>query len=56
MQDIKRERWVLTDEGKSYAVAGSPELQVFLAVPEEGIAPDELQVTINVFILALRVM
>ncbi|CAN6476934.1 unnamed protein product [Victoria cruziana] len=25
-QDIKKEKWVLTDEGKSYIVAGSPEV------------------------------
>ncbi|KAI8554277.1 hypothetical protein RHMOL_Rhmol05G0085600 [Rhododendron molle] len=42
-QDIKRERWVLTEEGKTYAAAGSPEVQVFLAVPPEGISLDELQ-------------
>ncbi|KAE9448574.1 hypothetical protein C3L33_19521, partial [Rhododendron williamsianum] len=42
-QDIKRERWVLTEEGKTYATAGSPEVQVFLAVPPEGISLDELQ-------------
>ncbi|KAH9607163.1 hypothetical protein KSS87_005088 [Heliosperma pusillum] len=42
-QDIKRESWILTDEGKSYAVAGSPEMQFFLAIPIDGIAPDELQ-------------
>lgn len=44
VQDIKRERWVLTVEGKTYAAAGSPEVQVFLAVPPEGISLDELQV------------
>ncbi|KAJ9704798.1 hypothetical protein PVL29_003037 [Vitis rotundifolia] len=42
-QDIKRERWVLTDEGKLYAAAGSPEVQLFLAVPPEGISREELQ-------------
>ncbi|KAL9246797.1 hypothetical protein vseg_020289 [Gypsophila vaccaria] len=42
-QDIKRESWVLTDEGKNYAVAGSPEMQFFLAIPPDGIPPDELQ-------------
>lgn len=45
MQDIKKETWVLTDEGKKYAAEGSPEVQLFLAVPEEGsISKDELQV------------
>nr|GLL49665.1 phenylalanine--tRNA ligase alpha subunit, cytoplasmic [Ipomoea trifida] len=43
-QDIKRERWVLTDEGKIYATAGSPEVQLFLAIPPEGITQEELQV------------
>ncbi|KAL8172156.1 hypothetical protein V2J09_023960, partial [Rumex salicifolius] len=42
-QDIKRERWVLTDEGKLYAQAGSPEMQLLLAVPTEGIPRDALQ-------------
>ncbi|CAL5378513.1 unnamed protein product [Camellia sinensis] len=42
-QDIKRERWVLTEEGRTYAAAGSPEVQVFLAIPPEGISPEELQ-------------
>ncbi|KFK22167.1 hypothetical protein AALP_AAs66836U000100, partial [Arabis alpina] len=28
--------WVLTEEGKKYAAQGSPEVQLFLAVPEEG--------------------
>ncbi|CAI0454972.1 unnamed protein product [Linum tenue] len=43
-QDIKKETWVLTDEGKRYAAEGSPEAQLFLAVPAEGsIAKDELQ-------------
>ncbi|KAG4979528.1 hypothetical protein JHK85_033486 [Glycine max] len=42
-QDIKRETWVLTDEGKTYATVGSPEVQLFLAVPQEGISKEELQ-------------
>ncbi|XP_027354191.1 phenylalanine--tRNA ligase alpha subunit, cytoplasmic isoform X3 [Abrus precatorius] len=42
-QDIKRETWVLTDEGKTYASVGSPEVQLFLAIPQEGITKDELQ-------------
>nr|XP_027106659.1 phenylalanine--tRNA ligase alpha subunit, cytoplasmic-like [Coffea arabica]XP_027113478.1 phenylalanine--tRNA ligase alpha subunit, cytoplasmic-like [Coffea arabica] len=42
-QDIKKERWVLTDEGKKYAEAGSPEVQLFLAIPAEGIAREDLQ-------------
>ncbi|XP_055806162.1 phenylalanine--tRNA ligase alpha subunit, cytoplasmic-like isoform X2 [Solanum dulcamara] len=42
-QDIRRERWVLTEEGKTYAAVGSPEFQLFSAVPPEGIAREELQ-------------
>ncbi|KAI3446111.1 hypothetical protein Pfo_002776 [Paulownia fortunei] len=42
-QDIKKERWVLTQEGDLYAKYGSPEVQLFLAVPPEGIAREELQ-------------
>ncbi|KAI4295525.1 hypothetical protein L6164_035565 [Bauhinia variegata] len=42
-EDIKRETWVLTDEGKTYAAAGSPEVQLFLAIPPEGISREELQ-------------
>ncbi|GAV70002.1 tRNA-synt_2d domain-containing protein [Cephalotus follicularis] len=41
--EIKRERWELTKEGETYAAAGSPEVQLFLAVPAEGsITIDEL--------------
>lgn len=46
VQDIRRERWVLTEEGKTYASVGSPEFQLFSAVPPEGIAREELQVQI----------
>lgn len=43
-QDIKRETWILTEEGKKYASEGSPEVLLFLAVPSEGsISKDELQ-------------
>lgn len=42
-EDIKKEAWVLTDEGKTYAATGSPEVQLFLAIPPEGIPKDELQ-------------
>ncbi|XP_047324536.1 phenylalanine--tRNA ligase alpha subunit, cytoplasmic-like [Impatiens glandulifera] len=46
-QDIKRERWALTNEGKLYASSGSPEVQVFLAIPPEGISLEELQKKID---------
>uniref|UniRef100_A0A3Q7IBT1 PheRS DNA binding domain-containing protein n=1 Tax=Solanum lycopersicum TaxID=4081 RepID=A0A3Q7IBT1_SOLLC len=42
-KDIRRERWVLTEEGKTYAAVGSPEFQLFSAVPSEGIAREDLQ-------------
>ncbi|MCH87077.1 phenylalanyl-tRNA synthetase beta subunit, partial [Trifolium medium] len=42
-QDIKRETWVLTDEGNSYTTLGSPEVQLMFAIPPEGISRDELQ-------------
>ncbi|PHU01862.1 putative phenylalanine--tRNA ligase alpha subunit [Capsicum chinense] len=43
-KDIRRERWVLTEEGETYAAVGSPEFQLFSAVPPEGIiALEELQ-------------
>lgn len=36
---------MLTEEGRKYAEKGSPEVQLFLAVPEEGsISKEELQV------------
>ena len=35
---------MLTDEGKTYAATGSPEVQLFLAIPPEGITKEELQV------------
>ncbi|CAI9769881.1 unnamed protein product [Fraxinus pennsylvanica] len=42
-QDIKREKWGLTKEGEIYAGAGSPEVQLFLAIPPEGTTREELQ-------------
>lgn len=54
-QDIKRETWVLTDEGKKYAAEGSPEVQLFLAIPSDGpIAKDELQASAASLLLFLR--
>ncbi|XAR55438.1 Phenylalanine--tRNA ligase [Bertholletia excelsa] len=52
-QDIKRGRWVLTEEGKIYASAGSPEVQVFLAIPPDGISPEELQRKLDPSILKI---
>ncbi|XP_071735453.1 phenylalanine--tRNA ligase alpha subunit, cytoplasmic [Rutidosis leptorrhynchoides] len=42
-QDIKKESWLLTDEGKTYAANGSPEFQLFTAIPPEGISRADLQ-------------
>ncbi|PWA58995.1 phenylalanyl-tRNA synthetase [Artemisia annua] len=42
-QDIKKESCKLTDEGKTYAAKGSPEYQLFMAIPPEGITIVELQ-------------
>ncbi|KAI3967256.1 hypothetical protein MKW92_008511 [Papaver armeniacum] len=44
-EDIKKENWVLSGEGESYCELGSPEFQVFSAVPPgpEGISLLELK-------------
>ncbi|KAK1364761.1 Phenylalanine--tRNA ligase [Heracleum sosnowskyi] len=42
-QDIKRDSLVLTDEARTYAAAGSPEVQLFNAIPPEGITLKELE-------------
>uniref|UniRef100_A0A0D6QY65 phenylalanine--tRNA ligase n=1 Tax=Araucaria cunninghamii TaxID=56994 RepID=A0A0D6QY65_ARACU len=46
-KDIKREKWILTEEGQTYANSGSPEVQFFLAIPPEGIPREELQRKVN---------
>jgi phenylalanyl-tRNA synthetase alpha chain len=51
-KDIKRETWVLTDEGNSYATLGSPEVQLMLAIPPQGISRDEIQVSF--FIISIN--
>lgn len=42
-EDVRKDKWVLTEEGKSYTVAGSPEAQLFAAVPPGGIPRADLQ-------------
>ncbi|XP_050364130.1 phenylalanine--tRNA ligase alpha subunit, cytoplasmic [Argentina anserina] len=42
-REVTKETWLLTEEGKTYAVQGSPEMQLFLSIPLEGITKDELQ-------------
>ena len=44
MQDISHQRYVLTDESKKYLEAGSPEAQLFKAIPAEGITLAALKV------------
>lgn len=39
----RKVRWILTAEGKNYTMRGSPEVQVFEAVPAEGISPAGLK-------------
>lgn len=41
--DIKKETWILTEEGEKYADSASPEVEIFEAVPSEGIRPEELE-------------
>lgn len=42
-QDIDHSRYALTDESVAYVTAGSPEAQVFYAVPAEGMSMAELK-------------
>ena len=44
-QEIKKESWILTEEGEKYASSASPEVQLFEAIPPEGIRQDELEVS-----------
>nr|KAJ0221892.1 hypothetical protein LSAT_V11C200073720 [Lactuca sativa] len=53
-QDIKKERWQLTDEGKTYAANGSPEFQLFMAIPPEGISIVELKLGDSIFAIGSR--
>lgn len=43
-QDVDHSRTVLTAEAQGYLGAGSPEAQVFAAVPPEGISLAEIKV------------
>lgn len=49
LQDIDHFQWVLTDEAKGYLEKGSPEAQVFNAVPADGIAMAALKVRCYLF-------
>lgn len=42
-QDIKKDSWQLTAEGKTYAANGSPEYQLFMAIPPGGILQEDLK-------------
>ncbi|XP_074584783.1 phenylalanine--tRNA ligase alpha subunit, cytoplasmic [Curcuma longa] len=46
-QDFKKDNYLLTEEGKRYAVEGSPEVNFFLAVPPEGISLANLKVKLD---------
>ncbi|KAJ7537884.1 hypothetical protein O6H91_11G026100 [Diphasiastrum complanatum] len=52
-QDIKKEAWVLTEEGNSYATLGSPEVQVYKAIPLEGISREDLQKKLDVSVFKI---
>jgi phenylalanyl-tRNA synthetase alpha chain len=59
LQEITTEKWLLTEEGKTYAANGSPEMRLFMAIPQEGITKEELQVMIathGLFLLSIRVL
>lgn len=43
-QEFQIDRWFLKEEGKTYVREGSPEVQLFNAVPPEGISREQLQV------------
>jgi hypothetical protein len=45
MQDIDHSRYVLSDEASSYISSGSPEAQVFNAVPADGLPLAQLKVS-----------
>lgn len=51
--DIKKESWILTEEGEKYAESASPEVQVFEAVPPEGIDPKVLEASMDKQIFAV---
>ncbi|KAI0495534.1 hypothetical protein KFK09_021835 [Dendrobium nobile] len=46
-QEFQKDRWFLKEEGRTYAREGSPEVQLFNAVPPEGISREELQKKVN---------
>ena len=51
LQIVKKVRWVLTAEGKNYTSGGSPEVQVFEAVPADGgIAQADLKAKLDALV------
>ena len=46
-QDIAHSRYVLTTEAEAYLTAGSPEVQLFNAVPADGISLAQLKVRMD---------
>lgn len=47
LQDIDHSRLALTEEARLYLEAGSPEAQVFHAIPEAGITLTDLKVAVE---------
>jgi hypothetical protein len=48
-QSIKKNSWILTAEGVSYAERGSPEFQVFEAVRKEGGSKSRVELEVQSF-------
>ncbi|KAG0502173.1 hypothetical protein HPP92_002245 [Vanilla planifolia] len=46
-QEFQKDRWFLKEEGKNYVREGTPEVQLFEAVPPEGISREDLQKKLN---------
>lgn len=47
LQDISHSKYVLTPEAEAYLTAGSPEAQLFAAVPAEGVSLATVKATLS---------
>jgi hypothetical protein len=47
LQDISHSKYVLTSEAEAYLTAGSPEAQLFAAVPAEGVSLATVKATLS---------
>lgn len=56
LEQLEKAYWGLTPEGEIYADKGSPEAQMFAAVPDDGVALDELNVRIAVTYISNSLM